>query len=355
MTLAFVFPGQGSQSIGMLNALAADGRAVRVPFADGPRWVAGEEHELYAGRATDATLQRLFQRYIQHHGPVTSSELARRFGTTRERVDQLAHHITRESAILQGRFRPPGMPGADEPQWCYRPNVERIHRQTLSILRKEIRPSPMAQFTRFLLRWQHLTPTERLSGGEATRTVLEQLEGLSLPIDIWTRDVFPTRIARFEASSLDSPGSAHATVWVGAGHGKVMPVLRGSGGVFLNAEPPPDAGLRPGLYARGLQPDVEGIKTLHLKTCAAHADIGISVIIDLIPVGLLILDQLEIHRGLRFCSLLLVDGLYFHLSTALMFYFAQAKAAEAKFGRKCCLIKLLTHPNNSRLQRHRSA
>lgn len=227
----------------MLNALAADGRAVRVLFADGHRWVAGEEHELYAGRATDATLQRLFQRYIQHHGPVTSSELARRYGTTRERVDQLAHDITRESAILQGRFRPPGMPGADEPQWCYRPNVERIHRQTLSILRKEIRPSPMAQFTRFLLRWQHLTPTERLSGAEATRAVLEQLEGLSLPIDIWTRDIFPTRITSFEASSLDSPGSAHATVWVGAGHGKVMPVLRGSGGVLLNPEPPPAAGL----------------------------------------------------------------------------------------------------------------
>jgi site-specific recombinase XerD len=36
-----------------------------------------------------------------------------------------------------------------------------------------------------------------------------------------------------------------------------------------------------------------------------------------------------------------------------MLYFAQAKA-DAKFGHKCCLIKILTHPNNSRLQMYPS-
>jgi hypothetical protein len=35
-----------------------------------------------------------------------------------------------------------------------------------------------------------------------------------------------------------------------------------------------------------------------------------------------------------------------------MQYFAQDKAAEAKFGRKGCLIKLLIHPDNRRLQKH---
>jgi hypothetical protein len=54
-----------------------------------------------------------------------------------------------------------------------------------------------------------------------------------------------------------------------------------------------------------------------------------------------------------FRNLLLVDTLYLYLSTALMFYFAQAKAAEATFGSKCCLIKLLTHPNNRRLRKYR--
>jgi hypothetical protein len=47
-----------------------------------------------------------------------------------------------------------------------------------------------------------------------------------------------------------------------------------------------------------------------------------------------------------------VDSLNLHLSAALMFYFAQAKAAEAKFGRKFCLVKYSTHPHNSRLQKH---
>jgi len=41
-----------------------------------------------------------------------------------------------------------------------------------------------------------------------------------------------------------------------------------------------------------------------------------------------------------FRNLLLVDSLYLHLSKALMFCFAHAKAAKAKFGHKCCLIKL---------------
>ena len=36
-----------------------------------------------------------------------------------------------------------------------------------------------------------------------------------------------------------------------------------------------------------------------------------------------------------------------------MLYFACAKAAEAKFSCKCCLMRLLKYPKNSRLQKHR--
>ena len=46
------------------------------------------------------------------------------------------------------------------------------------------------------------------------------------------------------------------------------------------------------------------------------------------------------------------DSLYPHLFKSFMFYFTQTKAAEARFGCKCCFIKILTNHSNSRLQKH---
>ena len=49
-------------------------------------------------------------------------------------------------------------------QVCDRRNLERIHRSTLALLRKEVEPVSIYAYADFLARWQHLHPAERLAG-----------------------------------------------------------------------------------------------------------------------------------------------------------------------------------------------
>ena len=52
---------------------------------------------------------------------------------------------------------PPGA-APDEQEWCERRLLARIHRLTVATLRKQIEPVTPAQFMRWLLYWQHVTP-----------------------------------------------------------------------------------------------------------------------------------------------------------------------------------------------------
>jgi ATP-dependent Lhr-like helicase len=219
----------------MIRALASDGRAVQVAMQDGPRWVAGEDKALYTDLSREEHARAVISRFLLSHGPVSCPELARRFGFTEEHVRQLADSLGPAAGIARGRFRPPGMPDADREQWCYRPNLERIHRQTLSILRKEITPCSASEFSRFLLHWQHVHPSTRFSRPEDVEECLEQLQGLPLPASIWERDILRSRIGdRFlpEAQELSRRGEL---VWAGAGPGKLLCFFRGEGGAFLES------------------------------------------------------------------------------------------------------------------------
>jgi ATP-dependent Lhr-like helicase len=221
----------------LLALLESDGRAVRVEFPDGTRWVAGEEDGLYRELRVERNLSTAIRRYIEHHGPVTSAELARRYGGTAHGIDRLAGSFAQDARIIRGHFLPDSLPGSGEVQWCYRPNVERIHRQTLTILRREIKPCSIADFTRFLERWQHVHPSSRLAGEEGLLECLDQLQGFPLPTEVWVRDILPLRVRTFDVGHLDRLAARGEVVWTGSGPGRMIAFLRGSGSVVMPEEP----------------------------------------------------------------------------------------------------------------------
>ena len=223
--------------LAMLRQLENDGRALRAVIAGVTRWIAGEEQQLYQDLNRPDHARLVVRRYVQNHGPVTSVEFARRYGFDPEVAHALANGIASESNIIQGRFRPRRTEGDDDQQWCYRPNVERIHRQTISILRKEITLSTPAQFTRFLLSWQHLHPQTEESGAGWVAPTLAQLQGLPLPADIWERGHCAETGQQVHHPSAQSATSTGAFVWCGAGSGKMKVIERGNGNLLIPAEP----------------------------------------------------------------------------------------------------------------------
>jgi hypothetical protein len=64
----------------MIHDLAKDGRAVKIGFPDGPRWIAGEEKEMYRNIQSESEITRILKRYILTHGPTVGNTLARRYG-----------------------------------------------------------------------------------------------------------------------------------------------------------------------------------------------------------------------------------------------------------------------------------
>jgi ATP-dependent Lhr-like helicase len=88
-------------------------------------------------------------------------------------------------------------------EWCDRRLLARIHRLTVGKLRKEIEPVSAAQFMRWLLRWQHLTPETQLFGEHGALEVLRQLQGYEAPANAWERQLLSRRVAGYDPKILD--------------------------------------------------------------------------------------------------------------------------------------------------------
>jgi ATP-dependent helicase Lhr and Lhr-like helicase len=226
----------------MIRTLEETRRASRVAIGDAVRWVAREEHDLYDQLEhpdhfkVDESVVRILRRYVEHHGPVPASELAHRYHLPIDRVHHLTSGWTSDRNMIRGRFRPPSMSRSEETQWAFKPNIERIHRQTLSILRKEIQPCSLEEFSRFLHRWQHLDEFKPLAGGDGLQTVLEQCEGLALPADSWERDIFLKRVVDCTPQAIAEASGSGNWVWAGAGQGRMRLFSRGNGAAFLNPD-----------------------------------------------------------------------------------------------------------------------
>jgi ATP-dependent Lhr-like helicase len=226
----------------LITSLEQAGRIVRLDFPDGSRWIAAEEQEMYLDLHMQRNASHVVRRYLQSHGPVTRSELARRFGLRAEELTALESTWSSDRAMVKGRFRPTSMSGADEPQWCYRPNIEKIHRQTITILRKEITPSTIEQFTRFLFSWTRLQSAEEEHGLAGIQSTLARFLGIPLPAEIWEREILGRRVRDFSSELLSSITAGGTVVWAGAGQGRIKPLFRGEGASFLSA-PPEESGL----------------------------------------------------------------------------------------------------------------
>ncbi len=144
-------------------------------------------------------------------GPTTAQALATRLGLAGARVAAALARLESQGIVLQGTFT--GTAAEGEVEWCERGLLARIHQLTLGRLRREIEPVSVADFVRFLLRWQHAHPSARLHGRDGVRAVIDQLGGLELPGPAWEAHILPTRIARYEPADLEQLCLAGEVAW----------------------------------------------------------------------------------------------------------------------------------------------
>jgi len=209
----------------LIQALAVPGRIVQVRLTDEEHWIAAEDLSLYSDLSDDAKAREVIVRYIQNHGPVGRAAVAQRYGIPVSRLENLEAPWRSEHAMLHGRFT--DHCDVNDVEWCYRPNIERIHRQTISLLRKEITPCTLREFSLFLQRWTKLTDfSEQLRG--SLEGLIEQFQGLPLPVDVWERDVIFPRIPTYSPDHLRALTRSGIIIWRGSGSGRIKPIIRDS-------------------------------------------------------------------------------------------------------------------------------
>jgi ATP-dependent Lhr-like helicase len=114
-----------------------------------------------------------------------------------------------EGFVIRGRFTP----DATETEWSARRLLARIHSYTLNRLRQEIEPVSSADFIRFLIAWQKVTPDHQMEGPESVRAIIEQLEGFEAPAAAWEGELLPSRLVEYDPAWLDALCLSGEVVW----------------------------------------------------------------------------------------------------------------------------------------------
>jgi ATP-dependent Lhr-like helicase len=133
-------------------------------------------------------------------GPTTARAVAASLGVAEAEAEAALIALESEGAVLRGSFTS----GSPELEWCDRRLLARIHRYTLNRLRAEIEPVSAAHFMRFLLAWQHVDPSARLTGVDGLRSIVGMLDGFELAAAAWEREVLPARMDRYDKGMLDT-------------------------------------------------------------------------------------------------------------------------------------------------------
>lgn len=142
-------------------------------------------------------IRELVRNRMEGIGPVTIEELASDIGCNDKEVEHALLMLESEGFVMQGSFT------ATRNEWCERRLLARINHYTVKRLRREIEPVSAADYMRFLLHWQGVTPNQRRQGEAALNEVMQQLEGYVAPLGAWTKSILPTRLTGFERNMLD--------------------------------------------------------------------------------------------------------------------------------------------------------
>ena len=171
-----------------------------------------------SGKATnlvtkDSAAAQLVRGWLQILGPTTSTTLATLLHLDPAIVYAALLAAEMQGLVMRGAFEAPNTTEDHHIEWCDRRLLQRIHRLTLSTLRKRIEPVPPAAYMRWLLGWQHLAPQTQLTGEDGLLNALSQLEGFEAPAVEWERTLLPARIADYSPAWLDNLCLSGAIGW----------------------------------------------------------------------------------------------------------------------------------------------
>jgi len=151
--------------------------------------------------------------HLEMAGPVTIEELTSEsplaVGTVRG-VPLSPARTKTALARLEGAGSAIQLPGG---RWCARHLLVRMHAASRSRRRSRVEPASIAQFVRFLARWQHVAPGTQLEGRAGLLEVVEQLAGFEAGAGEWEAHLLPARVTGYQPRWLDELCLSGEVAW----------------------------------------------------------------------------------------------------------------------------------------------
>lgn len=165
----------------------------------------------------DDDIDGRIHRYVQTHTPFTADQMIADLQIDAQRAVARLNELHAAGELLTGRFddRLPD----DVAQWVHTDVFRRIRSQSLARARKAVQPVEPAIYQQFVCERQGVGSVggERYEGIEGVMRVIEQLEGIALPLHVWEHAVFPIRVRDYQSSMLDELVASGEALWVGSG------------------------------------------------------------------------------------------------------------------------------------------
>ncbi|KFI68641.1 DEAD/DEAH box helicase [Bifidobacterium magnum] len=153
-------------------------------------------------------------RYAKTHGPFTAAQMIADLGVDAETGVRVLDALKERGEVLQGRFD--ARMAAHIEQWVHATVLRMIRSRSLRRARAAIRPVTGADYQRFLLDLQGVGAegAQRYEGPDGVLRVLEQCEGVELPLSVWESCILPARVRDYSHSMLDAIVAQGAVTWV---------------------------------------------------------------------------------------------------------------------------------------------
>ncbi len=137
--------------------------------------------------------------HLELAGITTGDQLARATGLTPTRVSFALAALEHEGVALQGSYTDE----AAGTEWVARRLLARMHSYSRRVRRESVDPATVQDFTRFLLRWQHLAPGTQLAGNDGLAAVIDRLQGWQAAAAAWEPELLSRRLRRYDPAFLD--------------------------------------------------------------------------------------------------------------------------------------------------------
>ncbi len=153
----------------------------------------------------------IIERFIAHHAGVSVADVITRYPIDRQTVQQWFHELRGEGKYVAMKFGE----AEDQILWATPEIIEQVRRLTLRHQRQRVEPCDPTRYLRWLMRWQHRTPATRCSGPTGLLELIEHLQGLALPAELWETEVFGRRMVDYQPAWLDEWCRQGEVVWYG--------------------------------------------------------------------------------------------------------------------------------------------